>query len=106
VNGRELFDRDSARFVEPSQIGGQIGNRRFQEHPAACLVHLAEAVQYLGIGVRRRMVEERPQIGVGADAVRAHQRRGAGEQRQLTRIGADPGESGQLLERLLERNGG
>jgi hypothetical protein len=52
------------------------------------------------------MVEERPQIGVGADAVRAHQRRGAGEQRQLTRIGADPGERGQLLERLLERNGG
>ena len=39
--------RDRARFEEPAQIGGQVGDRRFDQHPAAGLVHLAQALAAL-----------------------------------------------------------
>ena len=55
VNRGELLDRDRARFVEPAQIGRQVGERRLDQHPAAGLVHLAQPLQHFGIGVRRRV---------------------------------------------------
>jgi hypothetical protein len=38
VNGRELIQRHRARLEEPTQIGREISDARFHQHPAACLV--------------------------------------------------------------------
>ncbi len=65
----ELLDRDGARLEQPAQIGGQVGDRRLDQHPAAGLVHLAEPLEHLGVGAGGRILEERPEVGVGVDAV-------------------------------------
>ena len=49
MDRRELLDRDGARFEQPAQVGGQIGDRRFDQHPAARLVHLAQPLEDFGV---------------------------------------------------------
>ncbi len=44
VQERELFERDGPAFVQPPQIGWQIGDGGFNQHPGAGLVELARAV--------------------------------------------------------------
>ncbi len=72
----ELLDRDDARFEQPSQIGRKVGDRRFDQHPAAGLVHLPQSPEHFGIGAEGRVVEERAGVRVGFDPVRPHERRG------------------------------
>ena len=56
IDRGELLQRHGARFEQPPEIGRQIGDGRFEEHPAAGFEHLAETPHHLRIG--RRLATE------------------------------------------------
>ena len=106
MQGCELVDRDRARLEQPSQAGGQIGNRRFEQDPGACVVHVAQPLMELALDrIGRYSVEERSEVGVRRDLVLAHERRGADDQRRFGGVTADRRERRELFEGAIERNG-
>ena len=55
--------RDGARLEQPAQIGRQVGDRRFEQHPGAGLVHVLEALTQLRIAVERQRQDRRAARG-------------------------------------------
>ena len=95
-----MFDRDRSRLEEPAQVGGQVGDRRFEEHPATGLVHVAQMCQQRRARFRRRIRKQRPKCGVGVDALRADNRCGFGKEPRLRRVAANGRNGGEVVERL------
>ena len=104
VQQRQLLERDRSRLVEPPEVRRDVGEGRLEEHPGPRLVDVAERPQHGGVGVRRRVVEDGGQVGVGFEMTRANQRCGASQQALLRSIAADAGERSQL--RKCHREGG
>jgi hypothetical protein len=102
VQPRQLFERHRARLVQPAQVGGQIGERRFDEHPAAGFVHLAQSFQDVRFDLGRGRVEEWTEIAVGFDLAGANDLGRSGVQRLVGLVAADRRQQRELLERPLE----
>jgi hypothetical protein len=79
MKGGELFDADGARFEEPAQIGRQIRYSRLEQDPRGRLIHVPQPLKDVRIRIGRGALEEFPEVGVGGDAMGAHERRGAPE---------------------------
>ena len=103
VQQGELLQRHGARFVQPAQVGRQIGNGRLDEHPGARFEHEPERLQHRGFDVGG-MLDEGAEVGVRFDVPRAHHGRGATEQPLVRRIAADPGKRGKLRKRSRKRD--
>jgi hypothetical protein len=69
----ELLDRHRARFEQPSEIGGEVRDGGFHQHPAARLVCPAQAFEYCGVDAGRWILKKRPCIQLGLDVMRAHE---------------------------------
>ncbi len=103
----ELLDRDRVRLVEPAEIGRQIRHGRFDQHPAAGLVHLPQPREGCSRPlVAWRRLEQRTEIGVRLDCVGANDRVGMRQQRFFGGIAADHGEPGEMPEGAGQRRNG
>ncbi len=102
VERGELGKRDRARLEEPPQIRGKVGNRRFEQHPAARLVHRSQARVDLGVRLGVGRLEQGPQVGVGGDVARADELACTDEGSGLGSVAADAGNQRQLVERAGE----
>jgi hypothetical protein len=56
--------------------------------------------------VRRRIGEQRGEVGVGCDVARSDERGGFCKQRRIRRVAADGGNRSKLVERLGQRSRG
>jgi hypothetical protein len=56
VQDSQLLELDCSRFEQPSEIGGQLGNRELDRDPGAGM-ELPEPPDHGGINVERRLVE-------------------------------------------------
>ena len=106
MQGGELLDRDGARFKEPAQVGRQVGDCRFQEHPASSVVHVPQLTKHLRIASRWRSVEERTEIAVRPDRVGSDERGCLGKEGSARGVPADSRKCGELIERAMQRNRG
>ena len=61
---------------------------------------MAQSLQHVGVGVGGRVLEQIAEVRVRVDAVRAHERGGAAEQRLFGGVAADGCEQRELLQRL------
>ena len=105
VQSSQLIDRDRARLEQPAQIGREIGNRRFAQHPGARVEHLIEASVESGVGDGGRL-QERSELVVGANAGGLNQFGGATEKLDFSRVSANRSESREVVNRAEERRRG
>ena len=49
---RSVLERDGARLVQPAEVGGQIGECGFHEHPTAGFIDLPQPLERFGVAGR------------------------------------------------------
>ena len=94
----QLPDSHGARFIQPAQIRGQIGNRRLHQDPRGRFVYVSQALQHVGVGIRRRPLEQVAEIRIRLDIVTAYECGGASKHRLVRGIATDNGEERELLQ--------
>lgn len=97
----KLLERHGARLVEPAKIGGEIGEGRFDQHPAACLGDLTKSFEGRRIDADRRCFRQAVEIGVRIETEVAGDCAGSREKLDFRRVPADRRQQRQLLERPL-----
>ncbi len=65
MNGGELFDGHGAGLIQPAQIGGEVGDRGLDQHPAASGVHVLKTAQDPRVGPGGRVPQQRAQLRIG-----------------------------------------
>ena len=94
----QLRHRHRARFEQPSQIDRQIRQSGFHQDPRRRVVHVAQTLQDIGVGVGGRMLNQIAKVRIGVDAMGTHQRRGAEEQRFIGRVAANRRQQRELVQ--------
>src|SRR5262245_55161933 len=92
VQRGELLDRDGTRFIEPTQVRGQISDDGLEEHPCAGLEHEAKPLENVGIHFSRWAFEKRPEIGIGTDLLGLNEGSGAQERPLFKSVAANAGQ--------------
>jgi repressor of nif and glnA expression len=63
-------------------------------------VHVSQALQHVGVGIRRRVLEQIAEIGIRLDAVTADERGRTRKHRLIGRVATDKGEQRKLVQCL------
>jgi hypothetical protein len=97
----KLLERHGARLVEPAKIGGEVGEGRFDQYPAAGLRDLTKSFEQRWIDSGWWCYCQAVEISVGVETEVAGDCAASREKLDFRCVPADRRQQRQLLERPL-----